>query len=111
MGQSASVVPAGTPYVEARWKSSSQKRGVLASQCMVPPPTPVGRWFTNPVKVRSPSDDLDRKVRGSAKESASEKWRSDSFTSSLPKWGGPIGSAARSPFSRTTTSQPAWARV
>jgi len=89
----------------------SQKRGVLASQCMVPPPTPVGRWLTLPTNGASPA--LARKVRGSAKASASEKWRSDSLTSSLPKWGGPMGSAVRSPkrstpFSRMVTSQPAW---
>ncbi len=83
MGQSARVLPAGVPNVDAMWKSSSQKRGVLASQCMVPPPTPVGRWLTLPTNGASPA--LARKVRGSAKASASEKWRRDSFTSSLLK--------------------------
>ena len=39
----------------SRWKSSSRKRGSLASACTPPPPTVDGRLLTSPTISRSPS--------------------------------------------------------
>ena len=107
--------PSTGPSRLASSKSSFQKRGTLASQCVVPPPTVPGSAFTSPVKLRAtPSSASDgvRRVRGSASMSIPGKKRWLRI-SSPPKTGSasPAGSSRPRkklrPFSRMVTCQPA----